>query len=96
MFRDVTFEDVIFNPHRGIMFRLSFACPVALRGKRMGLSDHLEEGMLVAMIGLDDSSSLSIAFMEIYQRQTTEAMRPRTGNDLRGIYSLPQFACFKD
>lgn len=84
LFRDVVFEEIIFNHQKGITLRVSFACPKGLRGRRLGPSKHLEEGMLVALIGLDGNSSLSITFMEIYQRQTTDAMRPRSGNDLRG------------
>lgn len=84
MFRDIAFEDVRFSDQKGVCFRMSFACPKALRGRRMGPSGHLEDGMLVALIGLEDHRSLSITFMEIYQRQTTDAMKPITGNDLKG------------
>lgn len=84
LFRDATFEDVSFSDQKGVCFRMSFACPRALRGRRMTSSGHLEEGMLVALIGLDRDSALSVTFMEIYQRQTTDAMKHRTGNDLRG------------
>ena len=86
LFRDIAFEEIIFNYQKGMTLRVSFACPKGLRGRRSGPSKHLEEGMLVALIGLDGNDSLSTTFMEIYQRQTTEAMRPRTGNDLRGQY----------
>lgn len=82
LFRDVQFEDTIFHHRKGVTVRISFACPGGLRGIRMGCSNHLEEGMLVALVGLDQS--LLITFMEVHQRQTTEAMRSRTGNDLRG------------
>ena len=84
LFRDIAVEELSFNFQKGVTLRVSFACPKALRGLRMGPSKHLEEGMLVALIGLEKDQSLSTTFMEIYQRQTTFAMRPRTGNDLRG------------
>ncbi|KAK4697266.1 hypothetical protein P7C71_g795, partial [Lecanoromycetidae sp. Uapishka_2] len=83
LFRDVAFEDVRFSDQKGVCFRMSFACPKALRGRRMGPSGHLEDGMLVALLGLDNHHLLSVIFMEIYQRQTTDAMKPLTGNDLR-------------
>lgn len=66
-----------------VTFRISFACPKALRGLRLGPSKHLEEGMLVALVGLE-ADALSTTFMVIEQRQTTFAMKVRTGNDLRG------------
>lgn len=75
----------------GVTFRISFACPKALRGLRLGPSKHLEEGMLVALIGLDETDALSTTFMVIQQRQTTFAMKPRTGNDLRGQSIFPFF-----
>ena len=88
LFEDVTFEDMSFNDQKGVCFRMSFACPRALRGRRMGPSAHLEEGMLVALIGLDRDNALSITFLEIYRRQSTDSMKPRTGTDLRGGCSL--------
>ncbi|KAG8525794.1 uncharacterized protein KY384_000554 [Bacidia gigantensis] len=85
LFQDVAFEEVQFNPTRGMMVRISYACPRALRGKAMGLSKHLEEGMLVALIGFCNQGTLSVTYMEVDQRQTTESMRRRSGNNLRGM-----------
>lgn len=85
-FRDVAFEELIFTHNKAIAVRVSFACPRALRGRWMALSKHLENGMLVALIGYDGEFSLSSTFMEVYQKQSTDAMRPRTGNDLRGKF----------
>lgn len=82
-FHGVAFEEIMFHERKGVMFRISFACPPGLRGTRMGTSGHLEDGMLVALVGLD-SADLSVTFMEIHQRQTTAAMMPRTRNHLRG------------
>ncbi len=87
LFRDVAFEEISFNAQKGVSLRLSFACPKGLRGSRLEITKHLEEGMLVALTGLDDKDGLSTIFMEIWQRQSTNAMRPRTGNDLRGGFS---------
>lgn len=88
LFRDIAFEEQIMSFRDAVTFRISFACPKALRGLRLGQSKRLEEGMLVALIGLE-ASALSTTFMVIEQRQTTFAMRPRTGNDLRGQSSMP-------
>ena len=84
LFIDVAFEDIMYHDQRGMMLRMSFACPFNLRGRRMGFSNHLEEGMLVALIGLTNETFLSVTFMEIYQRQSTEAMKRHCGNDLKG------------
>ena len=86
LFRDVAFEEITFDAQKGVSLRLSFACPKGLRGSRLETTKHLEGGMLVALIGLDDKNGLSSIFMEIWQRQSTNAMRPRTGNDLRGEF----------
>lgn len=88
LFRDVRFEELAFSYLKGVTVRLSFACPKALRGRRLGSSKQLEDGMLVVLIGLDENNSLSTTFMEVSQRQSTEAMRSRTGNDLRGQFFL--------
>ena len=84
LFRDLAFEETMFSPSKGLMFRISFACPKGLRDKRLGTSKQLEEGMLVTLVGLSDDDNLSCTFMEIDQRQSTDSMRSRTGNNLRG------------
>lgn len=99
LFRYIAFEDIYFDEFRGVMIRLSFACPEALREDRLGPSKHLEDGMLVALVGLDEKDSLSTTFMEIFSRQTTRAMTNRTGNNLRGNHlhataHLPLTDCF--
>ena len=83
-FREVAFEDVSFRDPKGACVRVSFVYPRALRGRRMGPSEHIENGMLVALLGLEANLALSVTFLEVYQRQSTEAMKPRTGNYLRG------------
>ena len=86
LFRHVNFEELIFVPWKSLTVRVSFACPKALRGRLLGPTNHFERGMLVALVGLDQNNSLSTTFMEVYMRQSTDAMRPRTGNDSRGQY----------
>ena len=92
LFRDIAFEEQIMSFRDAVTFRVSFACPRSLRGLRLGPSKHLEEGMLVAMVGLDDTDGLSTTFMVIQQRQTTFAMKTRSGNDLRGKSPLTTVA----
>ena len=92
LFRDIAFEEQVMSFRDAITFRVSFACPKALRGLRLGPSKHLEEGMLVALVGLDEADALSTTFMVIEQRQTTFAMKSRTGNDLRGQSPVP-YSC---
>ena len=94
LFRDVRFEELVFSQKKSITVRVSFACPKALRGRRLGPSKHLEKGMLVALVGFDQNDCLSNTLMEIDLRQTTEAMRPRTGNDLRGRFSCRNSMCY--
>ena len=85
LFCDVLFEELLFHEAKGTVVRLSFACPRTLRGGRMHSSGLFEKGMLVALLGLDeDGSSLSTTFFEIHLRQSTDSMRVRSGNDLRG------------
>ncbi len=92
MFRDIAFEELTFLPYRGLAIRISFACPKGLRGDRLNYTNHLEEGMLVALVGLDQTQSLSITFFEVHRRQTTYAMRPQTGNDLRGMLGYDPYS----
>ncbi len=85
LFRDVEVVELNFEERNGIVVRVSFSCPPGLRGRNLHGSGHFERGMLAALVGIDeDSSSLSTTFFEVSLCQTTEAMKPRTGNDLRG------------
>lgn len=91
LFHDALFEELLFHEAKGAVIRLSFACPRPLRGGRMHTSGLFENGMLVALLGLDeDGSSLSTTFFEVHLRQSTDSMKVRSGNDLRGLsQSLP-------
>ena len=86
LFQDVHFEDVFFQDRKGIVIQMSYACPTFLRGSRvMHSSGHFEDGMLVALVGLNQQNSrISTIFFEVHLRQSTDAMKPKTGNNLRG------------
>lgn len=85
LFRDVEIVEINFDERNGIMVRVSFSCPSSLRRHHLRGSGHFEKGMLAALIGIDqDCASLSTAFFEVSLCQSTEAMKPRTGNELRG------------
>lgn len=86
MFRDVGFVEIQFNERHGLCFRISFACPKALRGDGLSKSNCLEQGMLAALIGFDAGKSrVSVTFVEIVRRESTNAMKFRTNNDLQGM-----------
>ncbi|KAL8785967.1 MAG: hypothetical protein Q9213_003043 [Squamulea squamosa] len=82
LFRGVRLEDARFEAE-GIHLRLSFACPARLRQRRMLSSGHFESGMLMALIGLDTERTLSTAFLMVEMCQSTESMKPITGDHLR-------------
>lgn len=85
LFWNVAFEEVIFDDTKGIIVRVSFACPVFLRGRRIHSSGFFEDGMLVALIGLDNVDvGLSVTFFETHLRESTDAMQSRGGNGARG------------
>ena len=86
LFRHVKFEEIMFHEYRGIMVRASYDCPSSLQGARISRYPKiLEKGMLAALIGLDESSnSIHTTFFEVFQRESTEAMKTRTGTHDRG------------
>ena len=86
LYRNVVFESARFHENQGIHVRTSFCCPEALRGRRIISSGHLENGMLVALIGYDSfSKTLSTTFMNVDLCQSTDAMKPTTGDHSRGL-----------
>lgn len=85
LFRDVEIVELNFEELSGIVVRLSFSCPPALRGRQLPLSGHFEKGMLAALIGIDeDCTGLSTTILEVVLCESTNAMKVRTGNELRG------------
>ncbi len=89
LYRKISFESATFNENQGIHVRTSFSCPEALRSRRIISSGRLESGMLVALVGWDDvSRTLSTTFMNVHLCQSTDAMKPRTGDHSRGLWFL--------
>lgn len=85
LFLDVAFEELIFDEMKGILVRVSFACPSFLRGRRMHSSGFFEDGMLLALLGLDNlDTGLSVTFFETHLRESTDAMQSRGGKGVRG------------
>ena len=85
LFHDVEIVELDFQEHNGIVLRLSFSCPPALRGMQLPRSGHFEKGMLAAIIGIDEAGNcLSTTILEVFLCQSTDAMKVRTGNELRG------------
>lgn len=84
-FQAIEIMELRFSERTGIGLQVSFPCPASLRGPRLHNSSHLEKGMLVALIGIDDEyTSLSITFLEVGHRESTESMKTQTGNGLNG------------
>ena len=89
LFTGAEFEELIFHDKKGIMVRMSFDCPHALRGRTLCKSSVLEDGMLVAVVGVDRERSEAITtFFEVHLRESTESMKVRTRNDLRAAVQL--------
>lgn len=85
LFSDVAFEELIFDETKGILVRVSFACPIFLRSRRMHSSGFFEDGMLLALLGLDNlDKGLSVTFFETHLRESTDAMLSRGGKGTRG------------
>ncbi|MCJ1462198.1 hypothetical protein MMC07_000798 [Pseudocyphellaria aurata] len=89
LFQDVEIVELDFEERNGIVVRLSFSCPPALRGRRLPLSGHFQKGMLAALIGFNEAGlCVSTTFLEVVLCQSTTAMKVRTGNELRASILL--------
>lgn len=89
LYCDIGFESARFHENQGVHIRASFSCPEALRSRRIISSGRLETGMLVALIGWDEASrTLSTTFMIVDLCQSTDAMKPLTGDHSRGMFFL--------
>ena len=89
LYRNIAFESARFHESQGMHIRTSFSCPEALRSRRIISSGRLESGMLAALIGYDKvSETLSTTFMIVDICQSTDAMKPTTGDHSRGLQFL--------
>lgn len=87
MFRNVHFVETQFHDQHSLTFRISFACPEALRKKSIYNSSCLQEGMMAALVGFDATKgTVSVTFLEVVRRESTMAMKYKTNNDLRGSW----------
>lgn len=85
VFRDAKIIQLRFNERAGIGPYLDFSCPTSLRGQKLHASGHLEKGMLVALIGMNkERTSLSVTFLEVGHRESTESTGLRTKHQLSG------------
>ena len=96
LFWDIAFEELIFDGTKGILVRVSFACPIFLRGRRIHSSGFFGDGMLLALLGSDNfDKGLSVTFFETHLRESTDAMQSRGGKGIRGKPCHPGMQCGK-
>ncbi|KAK2783225.1 hypothetical protein FQN53_009311 [Emmonsiellopsis sp. PD_33] len=89
MYWGAKFEELIFHDRKGLLVRVSYACPRKLRGSRIFTSGRFENGMVVALVGIDDDGvSLSATFFETYLCQSTDSMASRGGKGKRAAVQL--------
>ena len=89
LYRDVHFEEIISHERRGLVVRVSFACPGYLRGRRIHTSGRLQERMLCAIVSIDGAEDeLVTTFFEIHLAQSTDSMNPRGGDGMRAAVQL--------
>ncbi|KKY26734.1 putative nfx1-type zinc finger-containing protein 1 [Phaeomoniella chlamydospora] len=89
LYRDAQLEEMLAHERKGLLIRVSYACPAYLRGRGMYRSGRFKEGMLCALIGVDsEDGNLSVTFFETHLAQSTDSMDSRGGNGLRAAVEL--------
>ncbi len=88
LFWGVHLEGLLYHHNKGLMVRVSFACPQSLLGRHIHKSAHFESGMMAALVGLDENETLSVTFFEIHLCESTESMHSKVEtNEPRGTTS---------
>lgn len=88
-YQDVIIEELNAHEKKGVIVRLSYNSPEFMRGRLMYNCGRLEEGMLCALVSLDESSmELSVVFLEIHHRQSTHSMEKLGGLGIRAAVEL--------
>lgn len=98
-YQDVKLQEVNGDEKKGMIMRVSYGCPEFMRGKLIHNCGRLLEGMLCALLCLDEASSeLSVVFTEIHQRQSTMSMDSLGGLGKRAAIELsfPASAPYND
>jgi hypothetical protein len=73
-----------------LKFRVSFKCPQSLQDRKIHASSHLEDGMLAALVGQDQSDgSLSTTFFTFGLKDSTYSARASRGEFGRGMLQAP-------
>ncbi|OAS99706.1 uncharacterized protein BDCG_16275 [Blastomyces dermatitidis ER-3] len=89
LFWEAEFEELLFHDRQGLMVRISYLCPKKLRGRKIFNSGRFENGMVVALVGLDnEGNELSVVFFEAYLSQSTDSMVSRGGKGVRAAVQL--------
>ena len=87
-YQDIRLEEINAVEKKGIVIRLSYNCPEFMRGRFIHNCGRLLEGMLCGLICLDEAAELSVVFMEIHQRQSTQSMDRLGGLGRRAAVEL--------
>ena len=89
LYQDIEFMELDTMERKGVTIPVSFTCPKTLRGGALDHNGRLEEGMLAALIGIDQTSkTLSTIFMEILSKCSSAIMKLRTGHGRRAAVTL--------
>ncbi|OJD18137.1 hypothetical protein AJ78_01803 [Emergomyces pasteurianus Ep9510] len=89
LFWGARLEELLFDDRKGLIVRISYLCPKKLRGRKIFNSGRFENGMVVALVGLDDDGDeLSVTFFEAFLSQSTDSMVSRGGKGMRAAVQL--------
>jgi hypothetical protein len=84
LYPNVKFEELLSDEKRGVILRLSYTCPQFMRGRGMIRSGRLEEGMLCALVCLEeDEKHLSTTFFEV--EEVSEPLYNLRSHDQRSM-----------
>ena len=89
LYNNVRVEELHPHESESVLVRLSFNCPPFMRGLKIHHTGRFEEGMLVALLCLNTSTSrLEIHYLKIHKLQSTKSMSMRGGHGRKAAVQL--------
>ena len=88
LYRHTKVEEVHAQDKKGLLVKLSYACPKGPKYNRAEDPSRFQNGMLCALLGLEEGGTLTTTFLEVCNRGSAESMRRKHGNRIRAAVQL--------
>ncbi|EXJ56956.1 hypothetical protein A1O7_07300 [Cladophialophora yegresii CBS 114405] len=89
LYRNIRVQELLSHEHKSMVVRVSYDCPPFMRGRNLYESGRFQNGMLVALLQLNNTTmEFSVYYMEVTLAQTTFSMDAFNGRGTQAAVQL--------